>query len=122
VALEQGESRAEIERLIAINCPPDRTGDCTCAELFAELKNALEMVAYALAIIALVVPMARILRTLVVLAAKQIPSQLEKQAETAAKQLEDLSGQRPIIEGEFQRIQEKQLEVAHRMGEVVIKP
>ncbi len=120
-AIEQGVARSDIEREIAEKCPPDRTGECTCAQLLAELKQYLEMAAYALEIIAMVIPIARVLRLAILAARKLNDLRLESDAEAAAKQLEDLSSQKPIIEGEYQRIDTLSDEIARMIGEVIIR-
>lgn len=120
-AISQGVSRSDIEREIGERCPPDRTGECTCAQLLAELKQYLEMAAYVLEILALVVPIARVIRLLITAARVANNARLEQDGEAAAKQLEDLSSQRPIIEGEFQRIDSLADEIARMIGEVIIK-
>lgn len=119
-AVKQGVSRSEIDRRIEKKCP---SGDkeCTCAELKQELRNALRVISLAIAIIALTVPVLRVLSTVVVWLKRYRAYRLAQDVEKAAKALEDANKSGRILEGEYERVIERVRELEGAAA-VVIKP
>lgn len=122
-AVNQGVARSDIGREIERRCPTIG-GECTCDEMLAELIRAEKMAALMIEVITAAVVIGRILKVAlkVIQAARQ--KQLEREMKEAIKQLDTWDRRtKPIIQGEFERLIEKQAQVAARMeGGVVIKP
>ena len=123
-AVAQGVARSAIADAIEKRCPA-ASQECTCSELMSELHNALKVAELAIAIIAILVPAVRVLRALMAAAkVKKLPKPVVDEAEKAIKTLENqpiTSGR--ILEAEYERIIEKQAEVAAKMDAgVVIRP
>lgn len=117
-------SRADIRREMDKRCP-SASSECTCEDMLAELYRAEKMATLMIEVISAVVVIAKIIKVArAALKVIRAPRQLQQQMEGAQKQLEALDkNTKPIIQGEFERLIERQAEVAAKIeGGVVIRP